>query len=471
MAQQNQMSPDALAGMLTRNRNELRESGQLDGLQAEAAASVAAALQAQGGGGRLGATLPRRLLKLVASVCLALVHAASTQVRRHPRISTLLGLLLAGALLAAHQAPRNGLVLSTGACPPLSRGHTTLLAPPAEYLEQYAVDAFARGDWQSSLPAPTSIASRTKTSKSGKAPRQQVGGVGMTRDLEAGADAAGAVDARRDVEGFALVATARRRVPLAGSDAEGDTADESSPELLEEEEIYLREAMAAVFQERKFSEFVPGVSTSLNFRAFLVASEEDNNDDEEFVEGAMLAMKSLGDFGRYGVQPLCLSYEIDDEEIDDEDGAEPSVRCVAFHTLKGGHFDGELRFSAEERAPTGTDAEEAGLDVSVTLAIPTGGRAPPAGLAAALASSLADSLARSAEMQRQQTRARRRQSGGYRAAAHGRAARKRQLRYEQGKAQEEMAAERKRKWKRNPDAARYRPTGVRAPPGGPKYSF
>ena len=99
------MSPDALAGMLTRNRNELRESGQLDGLQAEAAASVAAALQAQGGGGGLGATLPRRLLKLVASVFLALVQAASTQVRRHPRISTTLGLLLAADVLPAAGSP------------------------------------------------------------------------------------------------------------------------------------------------------------------------------------------------------------------------------------------------------------------------------------------------------------------------------------------------------------------------------
>ncbi len=50
---------------------------------------------------------------------------------------------------------------------------------------------------------------------------------------------------------------------------------------------------------------------------------------------------------------------------------------MAYHTLTGGHFDGELRFLVEE-----TTKEDSGaVVVSVTLAIPNGGWAPPMRLA------------------------------------------------------------------------------------------
>jgi hypothetical protein len=174
-------------------------------------------------------------------------------------------------------------------------------------------------------------------------------------------------------------------------------------------------------------------------------------------EVAVMAMKLLGDFGRYGVQPFCISYETGDDDDDDDDeevDGEPLTRCVAFHTLTGGHFDGELRFSVEERK----DA----VVVGVTLAIPDGGRAPPVRLAEAMVSSFAESIAQSTRIRTRQALARRRQSRNYRARASGRASLKRHMRYEQERLQEEMAAERKRKWKRNnPDAGHYRPSGHR----------
>merc|ERR1719296_131506 len=116
----------------------------------------------------------------------------------------------------------------------------------------------------------------------------------------------------------------------------------------------------------------------------------------------------------------------------------------------GGHFDGELRFLVEEKKRKKTKkGGDSGVVLSVTLAIPKGGRAPPPRLAEAMVSSLAQSIAQSSQIRMKQTLSRRTQSRSYRAQASGRASLKRHLRYEQEKAQEEMAAERKRKWKRN----------------------
>ena len=107
-------------------------------------------------------------------------------------------------------------------------------------------------------------------------------------------------------------------------------------------------------------------------------------------------MNRMGDFGRYGVEPLCFSYEMEEEED------EPITHCIGYHTLKGGHFDGEIKFSVEQ-----TDE---GMVVSVSLACPKGGRAPPVRLAKALTSSLVESIVESTAMRMKQTMSRRNQS-------------------------------------------------------------
>ena len=230
-------------------------------------------------------------------------------------------------------------------------------------------------------------------------------------------------------------------------------SDSDDEDNLERE--YMEESVKSIFLERKFSEFIPVSSQSLKFRSFLVAAEG----SDDVVEGALMVMKTLGDFGRYGVEPMCVSYELEEDED------EPMTHCVAYHTLKGGHFDGEIKFSFEQT--------EEGIVVSVTLAIPQGGRAPPERLAKLMVSSLVESIADSSLIRMKQTQSRRNQSQLYRARASGSASLKRHLRYEQEKSQEEMAKDRKRKWKRNnPDAGRYRPSGHRLPTGsGPVHGF
>jgi len=292
-------------------------------------------------------------------------------------------------------------------------------------------------------------------------------GVGMTRYLDIDDDGANTrpeggevtVQTRRSgVDGFRLITTARTTIgddEDEGGFVHDDDGDDEGELLRLEEAECMRQSTRSIIEERKFSEFVRGddSSPSLKFRSLPLDGNDDDDDVE--VEGAVMAMKLLGNFGRYGVQPFRISYETGD---DDDDDAEEADCAVAYHTLTGGHFDGELRFSVEEIMKDGSGV----IVVSVTLAIPDGGRAPPKRLAEAMVSSFAQSIARSIRMRTEQTLARRRQSRGYRERASGRASVKRHLRYEQERLQEEMAAERKRKWKRNnPDAGHYRPSGHR----------
>jgi hypothetical protein len=469
VAKQNGMSSQDLMGVLDRNRHDLKESGQLDVMLAEA---NAAALGGRGGGGGQGGTasvsLPRRIVGVILSIIASLIRTASVRISRHPGRSTAFAAILAIACLAAHDAPRNGIVISSGSFPPFSRGHTTFLEPPMDYLVQYCVDSRERGSgWTSSLPEPTSKKGAKKRSSSSSS-RTTVGGVGMTRSLEIdgaslscaeGEEGSTEVETSRSgiVEGFELITTARALVV----ESDGSGEDEGIIDENDESKFRLecmRQSTRSIIKERKFSEFIPGDSLPLKFRSFLVASEDDH-DNDAVDEGAVMSMKFLGNFGRYGVQPLRISYETvidaDDDDDDTEADGEPKICSVAFHTLAGGHFDGELRFSIEER-------KGLGAVVSVTLAIPKGGRAPSVRLAEAMVTSFATSIAQSSRIRTRQTLARRRQSRGYRERVSGRASLKRHLRYEQEKLQEEMAAERKRKWKRNnPDAGHYRPSGHR----------
>lgn len=72
----------------------------------------------------------------------------------------------------------------------------------------------------------------------------------------------------------------------------------------------------------------------------------------------------------------------------EEENGKPMSHSVAFHTLKGGHFDGELQFSIEEKA----NGSVAG---SVTLAIRHGGHSPRARLAERMVSLISHSIAQS----------------------------------------------------------------------------
>ena len=446
VAQQNGITADELGAMLDRNTKDLQESGQLE----EMLQGVQANLAAQSAGRGASGTLPRRAIGLFSSVIMGITKGAASQIAKHPKHSSIFATAVILSALMMHNIPKNGLAISSGTSP-ISRGHSTLLNPPIEYAQNFYLDAWVKGKWESSLPEPVKA-------KKSKAKKQSNGGVGMTRYVKNNysetRDDDVCITTELDRDELSLVTTASQTISIQGCLGNGQDVDEDNG-LDEAMEIML-ESISTLFDDRKFSEYTLAKS-ALKWRSVVVADGEN-----DALEGAVMTMRLLGDFGRYGIQPFCHSYELDEENANDS----TMIRCVAFHTLKGGHFDGELKFSVNSRD------DNSGVVISVTLAIPQGGRSPPIRLAESMVKSLTSSIIRSSQLRIKQTSSRRNQSKHYRARSAARAKEKRHLKYEQEKLQEEMAAERKRKWKRNnPDAGHYRPSGhrLRGPGGSPNF--
>jgi hypothetical protein len=139
------------------------------------------------------------------------------------------------------------------------------------------------------------------------------------------------------------------------------------------------------------------------------------------VDGAVMVLRFLGNFDRYCVQLFRILYKMgnDDNGDNNNNDAEETdgmlmTCCVAYHTLTGGHFDGEFRFSVEET----TKDDSGAVVVSVTLAIPNGSQAPPVRLAKAMVLSFAHSITRAIWIQTEQTLTRRRRTMSGPAAGH-----------------------------------------------------
>ena len=94
---------------------------------------------------------------------------------------------------------------------------------------------------------------------------------------------------RSKEEGFSLVTSARTLISIESQEDE---------ELQEEPMECMHESITAIFEDRTFTEFVLSSAGLLKFRSFLVAFE---GDDEDVTEGTVMAMKLVGDCGRYGV--------------------------------------------------------------------------------------------------------------------------------------------------------------------------
>lgn len=410
VAKANGMQPQDLVDLLQRNRADME--------------------MAAGGGGRsrgslsdmTSHTLPRRLLSLVLSLFAAMGQCA----RSNPR---LFGIAATALLLTGHvlfQAPRSGVVLSKGAKPLLlSGGHTTMLAPPSRYIDRYMSSRrFGR-------LLPTN------------------GGKGLAYGGLAGSVLADIEEQLREAgEGASFAKTGRKsKVGMLATAARTVTAEELLPSggeegraaLLRDASDVAYEAAAAVLSSRRFGEFAPGGGGSLRFQ-----SQSGS---------AVMAVRSLGDWGRYGLQPL--------REAGEEEGK--TGASVVYTTLQGGHLDGEIRFSVELVGQSDEGAgEEAAVVVGVSLVVPKKGRRPSKKMAGRIVSLLAESMAKSIATQAKQTMARRSMSRGYRGRMDTGATEKTTIRHQNERKMEEMATDRRRRWqRRNPDGGRFRPSGDR----------
>lgn len=423
VAESNGMSPQELGDLLMRNRRDMQ--------------------MADGGGGAPSAldSLPRRMFRLMGSIVLLGAKSANA----HPRSATMISIALFSILYVMYSAPRNGVLIP-------SKGITTLLPPPTEYLSNYLLsDKFD--------------ALKESKSKLKKSVLFSVFDEDAVDDFD---DKGKAVPklSKKEKKKISTAVVAKKIVPFEvllpteeelellheqekGKDV--DICDEDLMEMIEnkawQDAVDLAfNSAESILTARRFSEFVGSSSTPLTFLS------RGNKKDK-----ALLALKSMGSFNRYGLQPLRVASE---EKLEDS-------LSVLYYTLQGGHFDGELKVTIEK----GVDEDDETITVTVTLLFPKGGKSIHTKLASNMCSMMANSITTSALTTARQNLSRKLQSSIYRGKAKSRATEKRHLAFENIQKMEEMAADRRRRWQRtNPGAGGgYRPSGHGRPSGGPKF--
>ena len=239
----------------------------------------------------------------------------------------------------------------------------------------------------------------------------------------------------------------------------------------------------SILSARRFSEFTP----QLRFQSQMHSASSKK-------KLSCLVMKKLGDFNRFGIQPLALAHE---ENVSLESA---EMTEVAFYTVKGGHFDGELlvtveKWKKEEESSVNDDeiksnkkkkkkrkkkveknsvdadkgeeekakSNDVNVVVSVSLYIPKKGRKLPKKIAERIVTSLSSSIASSIMTESKKTISRKIQLGSIQRKTSVHAKQRRHERAENEKKIEEMAKDRKRRWQRGSpsDGGRYRPSGNR----------
>lgn len=437
VAEANNMSAEQLGDILMRN---LRDMEMASG--------------GRGNGGMMD-SLPRKMLRLLSTLVLIVLRSASA----HPKSAMMTTIALISILYVLISAPRNGIVISRSRGL-LSSGPTTVIAPPISYLEKLVAS-------QKFEKSSSSMGSNIK-----------VGGLSRlfegeesTSELKDGTHVVSL--SKKQKKNFSLVITASKKIPFeillpseeelemlhAKEKEKKDSKHMKSEDLLAKVEedawtdsIYLAlQSAQNVIDSRRFSEFVSGSSNSLRF----YSSRQDH-------DKAVLVMKKMGDWKRFGIQPLRVAFEEDGEDS----------KSIIYYTLSGGHFDGEIKVSVQT-----VDDDDSGdgpsVIVSVTLLIPKNGRQMNKKMASQMVLNLAESITKSTMTSARQTLSRRLQSTIYRGKATNRASEKRTIAFDNMQKMEEMAAERKRRWARtNPNAGSYRPSGdMHRLQGRPSRSF
>jgi len=120
--------------------------------------------------------------------------------------------------------------------------------------------------------------------------------------------------------------------------------------MIEDEQRYIMDIMydaaAEVLSSRRLTEFVEPPNLLR-----LQSSQEKRQ------RSAILIVQGMGNWGRYGLQPLRISQQQEGE----------NMASLTYTTLKGGHFDGQLLVKVER-------TKEDSLQVLVLIGVPKKGR-------------------------------------------------------------------------------------------------
>ena len=431
VAEANGMEAAELGELLMRNRRDMQ--------------------MANGGGGGAASTmnsLPRNLIRLFSTFVLVGCKSASA----HPQKAAIMTLALMAIVYVAISAPRNGVVISGGRGV-FSSGHSTVLLPPTEYLSKYLTSDKFR-NLKSSMPELKSGKLADIFSDDDDDTKDGVHIASLSKNQKK--KLSQVVSAVKSVPFEVLLPSEEELELMREKEVETNSEaidDDDLMNMLEEraweDSIELAfSSTESIIAARRFSEFIAEPSNRIRFVARGI--KKDN---------AALALKGLGDWKRYGVQPLRVAKEERSED----------VSSVIYYTLKRGHFDGELKVSVEKE----NDGEDQSVKITVSLLIPKGGRKINTKLASKMVSMLADSITTSAMTAARQTMSRKLQSTIYRGKAKSRATEKRHINFANIQKMEEMAEDRRRRWQRSNQGSggSYRPTGCRPPDGSPSRGF
>jgi len=436
VAEGSDMTADELGNLLIRNRRDME--------MANAGSGPDMAID----------TIPRRFIRTLSSLFLLTVKSASSR----PRSFTFMAMTLLIMVYVIISAPRTGVVLSTGRNF-VSTGHTTVWAPPRKYLSNYMEsDTFQN---RQSRPSIHKLSQLFVDDEMGQDCENDV----VVESLS-----------KKQKKKLKLVVTAKKNIPfelllpaeddlesIYEKEFEGRKAEDRDNAIANLEEKAWEDAMMLAFESsakilssRRFSEFVSSPANQMRFYSPVVSDHRRPD-----VENAALIVKSMGDWKRFGIQPLRLAYEEN----------KSSEKSIVYHTLTGGQFDGELRIAVQK---VGQDQEENKVIISVTILVPKNGRKINTTLASTVALLLAESISSSVMTVAKQIVSRKEQSTSYRGRVKRKASEKRHNAFENLKKMEEMAEERRRRWQRsNRNSGNYRPSGdmMKGPGGGPSRSF
>ncbi|GAX13303.1 hypothetical protein FisN_17Hh244 [Fistulifera solaris] len=387
VAEANQMEPKDLWDLLSRNRQDLEAAGVLTGNST---------------GGR------RNLIwKVVSSVVAVTVNSA----RKNPRSFLLTVTALSFIVFAAISAPRTGLVISNQRHL-LSRGPTTMWKPPTAYIH-----AFLESRSGLSVKASNVFPDLSQVLDGTTDPVWHKFTKAETSDLRHVACVQSVIDPSDFVE----------------SDGEDEDDDDIAEYVME----LLMDHASQTMTSLELTEFVEPEGSLRN----VVAPGR---------KKTALIVSRLGDWGRFGLQPLLVTHM---ESSTNEEEQEEEME-LTLGTMKGGHFDGYIQI--------GVRLKDSTLTLQTAMYFPKSGKALSQSVALRIVEQLNASLEKSMRTRTKQSLARRSQSSNLSGSARRQALKRRHSRFAKEQAMEEMAAERRRRWQRsNPNSGSYRPSGDR----------
>jgi hypothetical protein len=445
VAQSNNMSPNELYEMIEKNAQDLEQDpALLSELQQFAQSN---------GGGRVGNSIPKMMIRMAAAMVVAIRQSAAQNPRAFS-ITALSALLIFYTLLAI---PRTGLQISSGrSLLTLSSGPTTVFSPPNRYIHQWIGKTASgrtepklsiktmKNDWDDLLkPMIRELAVNGPNDEDfdeedGNAyGRVEIHQLGRKNELKQ------AITAQFVLEPDTLL----KEFPM------GDTVEEIEAERNTIIDLLYSNA-ASVLAERNLVEFSAATKAKDRIRSVCGNGKEK---DDEFGSNdfGVLVVPGLGKLGRYGLLFWRATSETSQKS---SSSSSSSSSTLTLTTLKGkGFFDGQIHIDVRK-----IPQHDGMLLVQVSLAVPKGGRKLNKSVGEKLVGEMARSILLSASRRTKQRLSRQMQGKRFKDTGSKRANDRRNTRFERERLLEEMATDRRRRWqKQNPGTSGYRPSGRR----------